>query len=171
MEKDKANNRILKAIGMIVLSGFCLFLGLCLCLGYTPLKEAKQQINTLSYDFYCGFEKLRGLGRLSEMDADHIKSLEFQLDRLCYVLDLYEYNFPPVFGEELSPEQARTIRQYLSQVLDRLGDVDPGQLRLEDEQYFADVWGAINRMLDMPVFGTPGPFEWLSDKITEENLI
>lgn len=171
MDEKKADNRVLKAISLIALNGFCLFLGFCLCLGYTPLKEAKQQIDTLSYDFYSGFEKLRGLGRLSEMDADEIKSLESRLDRLCYVLDLYEYNFPPVYGEELSPEQVHTIRQYLGQVSDRLDDIQPGQLEPEDEQYFAGVWGAIDRMLNMPVHSTPGPFEWLSNRITEENLI
>lgn len=165
VEEKKGDNRILKVIGMIALCGFCLFLGFCLCLGYTPLKEAKKQIDRLSYHFYCGFEELRLLSRVSEMDADQVKSLEFELDRLCYVLDLYEYDFPAVNGEKLSPEQARAIRQYLSQVTDRLGDIRPGELGPEDEQYFADVWGTIDRML-----GMPKPFEWLSNRIIEENL-
>lgn len=167
MEKEKANNRILKAIGVISLSVFCVFLGFCLCMSCTPLKELDRQMYTLSSHFYYGFEELRLLDKVSEMDADQVKSLEFEVDRLCYVLDLYEFDFPPVFGEKLSPEETRTIRLFLGHVLDRLGDIYPGEeLKAEDKQYFTMTWSIIDRALSMP-----DPFEWLSNKIIEENLI
>ena len=166
MEEKRTGNRIAKLLGLASLSGLCLFLGFCLCLSYTPLKELERQMSTLSNHFYYGFEELRLLSRLSEMDADQVKSLEFELDRLCYVLDLYEYDFPPVFGEELSPEQTRTIRLFLGHVLDRLGDIHPGEeLKAEDKQYFTMVWIMIDHALSMP-----DPFEWLSNRIIAENL-
>jgi len=142
-------------------------LGILLCLAHIPLRDYENGLNRLSHDFYCRFEELFYLSRLADIDTDQMRSLEFELDRLCYVLELYEYDFPTGSKEQWPPEQACTIRLYLEHVLERLDDVRlSGELKPEDEQYFAGVWDTIDEML-----GTPGLYEWLYNKIIEENLL